>query len=85
VTAQVELPYDDRTAENADGSGARRYVEVNITKISHTFRADEYLFMDSRNHRKSPTKDDWEQIQYNGEWVWAFRGRRTTYISRRMG
>ena len=61
------------------------YVEVSVTRISHTFRADEYLFTDSRNHRKSTIKDDWEQIQYNGEWVWAFHGRRTTYIARRMG
>ena len=60
-------------------------VEVNVTKISHTFRPDEYIFTDSRNHRKSTIKDDWQQIQYNGEWVWAFYGRRTTYISRRMG
>ncbi|KAE8442160.1 hypothetical protein EG329_003811 [Mollisiaceae sp. DMI_Dod_QoI] len=85
VAAEAEPPYDDGTAENADGRGAGRYVQVNVTRINHSFRADEYIFKDSRNHRKSTTKDEWEQIQYNGDWVWAYRGRRTTYISRRLG
>jgi hypothetical protein len=81
----VEPPYNVGTVDNADRRRARDYVEVSVTRIPHTLRADEYVFMDSRSHRKVTTKDEWKQIQYNGDWMWAFEGRRTTYLSRRMG
>ncbi len=84
--AEAGPPYNDGTAENADGEGeAVRYAEVSVTRITHSFRADEYIFKDSGNNRRSTTKDEWEQIQYNGDWAWAYRGREATYISKSLG
>ncbi|KAG4275850.1 hypothetical protein FPRO04_14315 [Fusarium proliferatum] len=60
-------------------------IEVGVDKITHSFsRApDEYVFRDINNKRRSTRKENWEMGDYQGERVWFFHGRRTTYFSRR--
>ncbi|CZT43170.1 uncharacterized protein RSE6_03164 [Rhynchosporium secalis] len=86
-SSEQQEPYNDvaQGTEQPAGSRARGYMEVIVTRISHTFRPDEFVFKDIREHRKSTMKENWEQIQYDGEWVWAFQGKRTTYYSRTLG
>jgi hypothetical protein len=56
-------------------SGFRDYVEVKVTRNPHSFRGEEFVFEDIRKHKRSTVKEQCEQLQYNGEWVWAFHGR----------
>ena len=51
IAQETEQHFDVGTVENADGR-ARDYVEVNVTRIPHTFRPDEFVFKDIRKHRK---------------------------------
>ncbi|KLP17922.1 Uncharacterized protein LW94_5686 [Fusarium fujikuroi] len=67
-----------------DGSGSQP-VEVRVEKITHTFsRApDEYVFRDINNKRRTTKKENWEAGEYQGGRAWFYRGRKTTYFSRR--
>ncbi|KAH7231705.1 uncharacterized protein BKA55DRAFT_524309 [Fusarium redolens] len=60
-------------------------VEVRVERITHGFsRApDEYVFRDINNKRRSTRKENWETGEYQGERVWFYHGRKTTYFSRR--
>jgi hypothetical protein len=58
------------------------YVEVKVERIHHLTRRDEIVFSDFRGRRRSTDRDEWQQILRDGEKVWAFRGKTTTYITR---
>ena len=47
-----------------------KYKIVNVTKISHTFRADEFIFRDSNGNSKSTGRGDWKPIKYGGQTAW---------------
>jgi hypothetical protein len=79
IAQETEQPSDVSTIENADGR-ARRYVRVNVTR-SRTFGPTKFVFEDNGKRKRSTLKNDWKQIQYNGEWVWAFQSRKTVYFS----
>lgn len=59
------------------------YVEVKVERVHHLTRRDEFVFTDAKGHQKSTDRDEWKQITYNGEKVWAFHGKKTTYITRK--
>ncbi len=68
--------------EQTGTQGSGGYMEVRVERIKHTFKPDEYAFKDAKGHKKAVGKDHWERATYNGERVWVFRGKRTTYFTR---
>ncbi|KAG5770111.1 hypothetical protein H9Q73_013317 [Fusarium xylarioides] len=69
---------------SGDGSGSQP-VKVRVEKITYNFSraSDEYVFRDISNKRRTTKKENWEAGEYQGERVWFYHGRKTTYFSRR--
>lgn len=40
-----------------------------------------FIFTNAKGHQKSTDRHEWQQITYTGVKVWAFRGKKTTYIT----
>lgn len=65
---------------DASGSGGH-IVQVHVHKISHYFKQDEFLFKNAKGKLKMTTRGDWQDIEYHGNKVSVFYGKKTTYIS----
>lgn len=45
------------------------------------FHPDKYIFKDVKGKTRQTVRGEWTQIKYSGNRVWAYYGKRTTYIS----
>ncbi|KAI1825240.1 hypothetical protein F4861DRAFT_201895 [Xylaria intraflava] len=75
----------DFEVEQTSASSRRHISLVEVQRISHTWGADKYVFRDSKGHRKSTERNDWERLDLDGGRVWVFHGKKTTYIARKLG
>ncbi|KJZ72248.1 hypothetical protein HIM_08390 [Hirsutella minnesotensis 3608] len=56
-------------------------IRVKVRRETHVFHPDKYIFKDVRGKTRQTVRDEWTQIRYGGKRVWAYHGKRTTYIS----
>ncbi|KAH8157870.1 hypothetical protein CIB48_g10377 [Xylaria polymorpha] len=61
--------------------GEQTRVVVKVTKRSHKFSPDEYLFKDRGGHTRSTRKEDWKRAQDEDQSIWVYRGNKITYVS----
>ena len=82
---QAPGPYPQAPGGHHSRSGGvskrRDRIRVQVTKQSHKFSPDEYLFKDQRGHTRSTKKEDWREEGHGSQKIWAYRGKQTTYIS----
>ncbi|CAG7565725.1 unnamed protein product [Fusarium equiseti] len=88
TSAQDQGQYDSGMMEAGPSSyggneSGSQYIEVKVEKNSHTFSHDEYVFRDINGKRRSTKKEDWQTSKYQGEKVWVYHGKKTSYFSRR--
>ncbi|KAM0554151.1 hypothetical protein ACHAPJ_006950 [Fusarium lateritium] len=82
--AQDQGQYDYGMMEAGPSSyGGSNPVEVAVEKNPHTFSHDEYIFRDISRKKRTTRKEDWETGYYQGEKVWFYHGKKTSYFSRR--
>jgi hypothetical protein len=71
---------DDEDDEVEDHGMPEQWVQVK--KISHTMRPDEYEFKDKKGRRRRTKRSDWAR---EGRETWVFYGGRTKYLTRHLG
>lgn len=49
--------------------------------MKHTFHPDKYVFEDVNRRTRETSRDDWTWTKHDGKRVWAYKGKKTTYIS----
>lgn len=90
---QMELDQEDLYSAQDDEAAdipahaVSQDVEVEVKRISHTFKKDELVF-DKNGRKKSSVEEDWRRGKRNGRTVWVFfdkDGKRTKYWTRRLG
>ncbi|KAI9739939.1 MAG: hypothetical protein M1818_004995 [Claussenomyces sp. TS43310] len=54
---------------------------VQVKKVGHTTRKDEYLFTDNKNRERSTLLSDWTKIRYRERQAWMYQRKGQTYIS----
>lgn len=65
--------------------GRQNEVEVEVTRVRHTIRRDEFVF-ERKGRQQSSTEDDWVKGKLAGRTVWFYRhGKRTTYWTKKLG
>lgn len=69
-------------ASSAAAEAAFNFIEVNVTKIPHTFKQDEFCFTDRKGNKKSTSKEHWRKTKYGDRTVWVFEDKKATYLSR---
>lgn len=69
---------------NPGPQSAEAWVRVDVYRIPHLSRRDEYVFRTRRGHDKSTDKNDWRQAEYKGKKAWYYQHRETKYYTRKL-
>ena len=73
---------DGGEGDMEEQSGIRSEWVTKLTKVPHMTRANEFVFTSEKGHKHTTTKDDWQKAKINGQTVWVYRGKKTTYLSK---
>ena len=69
-----------RPQQSTEASKEGEYTVVKVTRVSHLTRPDDFIF-DQGGRTRTTKKSDWTKEKYNGKTIWAYRGRKTTYVT----
>lgn len=73
---------DDDYAPTAPNLRQNNVERVTLTRIPHTFKEDEFQFVDTKNHIRTTHRSDWTNGQYDGRHGYWYQGRKTDYFTR---
>ena len=66
---------------STQASRTQPWVRVNVRVEKHLTRPDVCVF-DAENGRRRIERRQWQQTEHDGQTVWVYHGKRTTYFTR---
>ncbi|KAF4632627.1 hypothetical protein G7Y89_g5498 [Cudoniella acicularis] len=61
---------DNQMEGSVKAQEAVEYFVVKVSRKTHTFKSDEFIFKDKKGKVRSTTQDEWKKITYNGRSAW---------------
>jgi hypothetical protein len=66
----------------ASTGNSEEYVKVQVERVAHLTRPNEYFYKDVKGQKRTTTKNDWKGISYNGRPAWTTRRKGVNYYTR---